>query len=110
MYLEESIDAFAEYLMANADKWNNVLWVIGQHSNHVEECTELRRANDTHLQAELLDKAIIAAVLVKLGVAMPSDDLQELADDLSVNGVVEYMDVRDLVEKRQEKFISKINL
>ena len=103
------IRGFASYLMANSKKWNNKEFVQEQYDNHVVECMDLRNACDTHLQAELLDKAIISAVMNKLGMFCIGDNIVEFERSVK-DEIVEFETLQELLLARKEKFLSKINL
>lgn len=102
------INEFADYLMANSKKWNKPTFVYEQYNKHMVECKKLRKSNDKHLQAELLDKAIIACIGKKLKII--DEDFLELKQHLCDYGVVEFSSVEELFEYRKNKFLSKLNL
>lgn len=103
------IKGFASYLMANSKKWNDKEFVQEQYDNHILECMDLRNACDPHLQAELLDKAIISAVMDKLGMFCIGGNIIEFERSVR-DGVVEFETLQELLLARKEKFLSKINL
>ena len=105
----ESIVNFAEFLKSSAKKWCNQEWVNSQYLHHIEECRELCRNNDPHLQAELLDKLIISACLAGSDSNIFKDSVEELIESLKV-GVVEFANLEELVEARTDKFIGKLHL
>ena len=104
----KKINEFADYLMVNSKKWNKSTFVYEQYCKHIVECKELRKSNDKHLQAELLDKAIIACIGKKLKIT--DEDFLELKEHLCDYGVIEFSSVEGLFEYRKNKFLSKLNL
>ena len=104
----KKINEFANYLMENSKKWNKPTFVYEQYHKHIVECKQLRESDDRHLQAELLDKAIIACIGKKLKIT--DEDFVELKQHLCDYGVVEFSSVEGLFEYRKKKFLSKLNL
>ena len=103
-----NINELANYLMENSKKWNKPTFVYEQYHKHIVECKQLHESNDKHLQAELLDKAIIACVGKKLKIT--DEDFIELKQHLCDYGVVEFSSAEGLFEYRKKKFLSKLNL
>ena len=108
----ETIVNFAQFLNNSAEKWKDVEWVNRQFQHHIEECSELSSAYDSHLQAELLDKLIISACLVLISEAAEKfrDSLKEFQNSLLYKGVVEFETYEELFTNRFSKFVSKLHL
>lgn len=103
------IRGFASYLMENSKKWNDKKFVQKQYDNHVVECLDLKNACNPHLQAELLDKAIIFVVMSKLNMDCIGNDIIEFEKSVE-HGINEFETLSKLLLARKEKFLSKLNL
>lgn len=108
----KKINELANYLMENSKKWNKKGFVLEQYTNHIEECSELSKSQDEHLQAELLDKAIIACIGNKLNMMSIEyeRDMLELKKHICDYGIIEFKTIEELFQRRKEKFLSKLNL
>lgn len=100
--------------LRSTDKWKNEEWVLGQYNHHIEECDDLRKRNDVHLQAELLDKAIIGNCLLKINSEKHLDEwniaLSELRISIDKNIFPEYKSYNGLMAARFQKFRDKLHL
>ena len=112
MKIKEDILEFTiELRMVN--KWKDKEWVQNQYVHHISETTELRNKKDPHLQAELLDKAIIAGCLYKIdasNIDKLNNSIDDLKSDIVKNGTVEFATYDELLKARKDKFISKLHM
>ena len=114
--IKEDIKIFSYHLKSSAPKWSNLEWVKGQYQSHIDEVKELEDANDIHLQAEMVDKAIIAHCLYNIDPSSKSyetnmiNDIDLIKIHTMKNGVVEYGTYANLIQTRFDKFDSKLHL
>ena len=107
-YLKSEVRKFAWYLMANCKEWNNCEWVKGQYIHHINECEELAEIGDKHLQAELLDKAIISCIGYILEIT--AEDFSELTENIKEKGIIEFSNIEEMILVRKSKFLSKLDM
>ena len=113
METKDKILIFVDEHLRTVDKWKDKDWLMGEYKHHIEETNMLRKKKHPHLQAELLDKAIISGCLYRIypgNIHYLDNSIKELSDDIMKNGFVEFPTFDELFESRKEKFLSKLNL